>query len=123
MRAGASPADQAAQSSTAQAELVGCLGGTGATGAAGDKTGPSLLPLAPGGPLGTRCAWKDAVAERVRFVAVCYSAEACDLVGFRAWAGPADRAAHRSIGQAELVCSLAGNGGAGTTRGKTGTSI
>ena len=71
-------------------------------------------------PLGAR---KGVVAERVRFVAVCYSAEACDLVGVRAEAGPADRAAHRSIGQAELVCSLAGNGGAGAARGKTGPSI
>ena len=30
------------------------------------------------------------VAERIRFVAVCYSAESCDLVAVCAGAGPAD---------------------------------
>ena len=55
---------------------------------------------------------KGAVAERVRFVAVCYSADACDLVGVQAGAGPADQAAHSSTGQAEIVGSLGGTGGA-----------
>ena len=46
---------------------------------------------------------KDAVAERVRDVAVCYSAEACDLGSVRAGVGPAAQAAYRSKGQTELV--------------------
>ena len=46
---------------------------------------------------------KDAVAERVRDVAVCYSAEAYDLGAVCASAGLAAHAAHSSTGQAELV--------------------
>ena len=61
--------------------------------------------------------------ERVRFVAVCYSAEACDLVGVRAEAGPADQAAHSSTGQVAIVGSLGGIGGAGAARGTAGPSI
>ena len=38
----------------------------------------------------THSAGKGVVAERVRFVAVCYSAEACDLVAVCAGASPAD---------------------------------
>ena len=56
-----------------------------------------------GGARVTHGARKGAVAEKVRFVAVCYSAAACDLVGVRARAGPADQAAHSSTGHAEHV--------------------
>ena len=48
-------------------------------------------------------AGKGAVAERVRYAAVCSSAEACDLSAVWAGAGPAAHAAHSSTGQAELV--------------------
>ena len=71
----------------------------------------------------THGAWKGAVAERVRFVAVCYSAEACDLVGVHTGPGSAHQAANSSTGQAELVGSLDGTGGAGDAGGKTGPSF
>ena len=38
----------------------------------------------------THGAGKGAVVARVRYVAVCYSAEACDLVAVYAGAGPSD---------------------------------
>ncbi len=90
VRAGASRAARAAHRITAQADLVGSLGARGAAGAAVDKTGPSLLPVALGGPVVTHGAWKAAVAARVLFGAVCYLAETYDLFGVRPGAGPSD---------------------------------
>ena len=66
---------------------------------------------------------KDAVAERVRDVAVCYSAEAYDLGAVCASAGLAAHAAHSSTGQAELVGSLGGTCGAGGAGGTAGPSF
>jgi hypothetical protein len=123
VRAGAGSDHLAAQSTAAQAEIVGSLGGTDDAGAAWGKTGPSFQHFAFGGARATRTAHKGAVVERVRFVAVCYSAEACDLVGVRTGTGSDHQAENCSTRQAELVGSLDGTGGAGDAEGKTGPSF
>ena len=61
----------------------------------------------------THAARNGTFAEKVRFVAVYYSAEACDLLGVRNGAGSADQDAHSSTGQAAIVGSLGGTGAAG----------
>ena len=68
-------------------------------------------------------AFKTVVVDRVRFVVVCYSAKACELLGVRARAGSDHQAAQSSTAQAEIVGCLGGTDGAGAALGKTGPSF
>ena len=70
-----------------------------------------LAPL--GGAPWTHGARKNAVVDRVRFVVVCKSVTACEVLGVRAGAGPADQAAQSSKAQAEIVGCLGGTDRAG----------
>ena len=77
-------------------------------------------PFTLGGSRRILGARKCSVVERIHDVVVYDTAEACDLVGVQAGAGPADRAAHSSTCHAEIVGSLGGTGSAGNTLRKTG---
>ena len=80
-------------------------------------------PFTLGGSRRILGARKCSVVERIHDVVVCDTADACDLVGVQAGAGPADRTAHSSTGHAELVGSLSSTSGAGAAGDKTGPSF